>query len=170
MGREGRGGEGGSIDTQLWKLSILRWEGRGGEGRGVNQHSTLKGSTKTLEGLPLTMLILGSCQFLGGKGGEGKGGGSLNFERIHKDFGRIASDNVDPGGQSTLNFGSCQFLGGEGGEGKGGGRSTLNFERIHKDFGRIASDNVDPGGSINTQLWKLSILRWGGRGGEGRGG
>ena len=69
MGREGRGG--GSIDTQLWKMSILRWGGRGGEGgikilkfgfgggsidtqlwnmsirwggegRGVNRHSTLE--------------------------------------------------------------------------------------------------------------------------------
>ena len=52
---------------------------------GVNQHSTWKGSTKTLEGLPLTMLILG-------------GQSTLHLERIHKDFGRIASDNVDPGG------------------------------------------------------------------------
>ena len=80
---------------------------------GVNRHSTWKGSAKTLEGLPLTMLILGG----------GWGQLTLNLERICKDFGRIASDNVDPGG----------------------GQLTLNLERICKDFGRIASDNVDPG-------------------------
>ena len=58
---------------------------------------------------------------------------TLNLERICRDLGRIASDNVHPGG---------------------GGQSTLNLERIHRDFGRIASDNVDPGGLINTQLGK----------------
>ena len=50
----------------------------------VNQQSTWKGSTVTLEGLPLTMLILG-------------GQLTVNLERIHDDFGRITSDNVDPG-------------------------------------------------------------------------
>ena len=92
---------------------------------GIDRHSTWKGSAKTLEGLPLTMLILGG------------GRSTLNLERIRKDFGRIASDNADPGG---------------------GGRSTLNLERIRKDFGRIASDNADPGGgSIDRHsTWKGS--------------
>ena len=49
---------GGSIDTELRK-EICRWGGRGGEGMGVNQWSTWKGSVMTLEGSPLTMLILG---------------------------------------------------------------------------------------------------------------
>ena len=46
----------------------------------------------------------------------------VNLERIHEDFGRITSDNVDPGG---------------------GGQSMVNLKRICKDFGRITSDNVD---------------------------
>ena len=83
---------GGSIDTQLGKDPQRLW--------------------KTLEGSPLTMLILGG------------GRSTLNLERIHKDFGRITSDNADPGG----------------------GRSTLNLERIRKDFGKITSDNADAGG------------------------
>ena len=45
----------------------------------------------------------------------------VNLERIHKDFGRITSDNVD----------------------LGGGQLMVNLERIHKDFGRITSDNVN---------------------------
>ena len=59
----------------------------------------------------------------------------VNLERIHKDFGRITSDNVDPGGQSTV-----------------------NLERIGKYFGRITSDNVDPWGAwVNRQsTWKGS--------------
>ena len=40
---------------------------------------------KTLQGLPLTMLIL-----VGGQS-------TVNLERICKDFTRITSDNVDPG-------------------------------------------------------------------------
>ena len=40
---------------------------------------------KTLQGLPLTMLILG-------------GRSMVNLERISKDFARITSDSVDPGG------------------------------------------------------------------------
>ena len=94
---------------------------------GVNQHSTWKGSAKTLEGLPLTMLILGNLP------GQSR---HCNLERICKDFGRITSDNGDP--QST------------------GGQSTLNLERIHRDFGRIASDNVDPGGVDRHSTWKGS--------------
>ena len=52
------------------------------------------------------------------------GRSTLNLERICRDFGRITSDNVDPGG----------------------GRLTLNLERICRDLGRITSDNVHPGG------------------------
>ena len=53
---------------------------------GVNCRSTSKGSAKTLQGLPLTMLILG--------------GGSIDGQlgKDHKDIARITSDNVDPGG------------------------------------------------------------------------
>ena len=40
---------------------------------------------KTLQGLPLTVLILG---------GQSK----VNLERIHKNFPRITCDSVDPGG------------------------------------------------------------------------
>ena len=65
------------------------------------------------------------------------GWSTLNLERICKDFGRIASDNVDPGDQSTL-----------------------NLERIHKDFGSITSDNVDHGGLINTQPGKDPQRLW----------
>ena len=78
-------GRGGGRLTANSEVVICRWGGRGGEGRGVNWWSTWKGSMKTLEGLLLTMLILG-------------GQSMVNFERIHKDFGRITSDNVDPGG------------------------------------------------------------------------
>ena len=45
----------------------------------------------TLEGSPLTMLMLG-------------GQSMVNLERIHNDFGRITSDNVDPGGSSMVNL------------------------------------------------------------------
>ena len=45
--------------------------------RGVNQHSTWKGSAKTLEGLPLTMLILG--------------GGSIDTQ-LGKDLQRLWKD------------------------------------------------------------------------------
>ena len=55
--------------------------------------STWKGSTKTLQGLPLTMLILGVGQLM------------LNLERICEHIARITSDNVDPGeGRSMLNL------------------------------------------------------------------
>ena len=39
---------------------------------------------KTLQGLPLTVLILG-------------GQSTVNLGRIHEDFARITSDSVDPG-------------------------------------------------------------------------
>ena len=119
------------------------------------------------------------------------GGGrlTLNLERIHRDFGRITSDNVDPwgvnqhstwkgsaetlegspltmfilGGQLTLNLERiCRDLGRITSDNvhPGGGRLTLNLERIHRDFGRITSDNVHPGGSIDTQLGKDPQRLW----------
>ena len=143
-------------------------------GGGVDRHSTWKGSVKTMEGSPLTMLILG-------------GRSTLNLERIHEDYGRIASDNADPGeGRSTLNLeGSVKTMKGSpltmlilGGGGQStlnleriredygriasdnadswGGRSTLNLERICEDYGRIASDNADPGGVDRHSTWKGS--------------
>ena len=59
--------------------------------------STWKGSVKTLQGLPLTMLILGGQ--LTGQLGQGS-------VPTLKDFARITSDNVDPrvGGQLTVNL------------------------------------------------------------------
>ena len=45
---------------------------------------------RTLQILPLTMLILGVNRH--------------NLERIHEDIARITSDNVDLGGQSILNL------------------------------------------------------------------
>ena len=78
---------GGSIDTRLGKDLQKLWKDHLWQcwSWGVDWHSTWKGCAKTLEGLALTMLILG-------------GQSTLNLERIHKNFGRIASDNVDPGG------------------------------------------------------------------------
>ena len=58
---------------------------------GVDQQPTWKRSTKTLEGLLLTMLILG---------------GTVNLGRIHKDFGKITSDNVGPGGSIDSQLGN----------------------------------------------------------------
>ena len=57
---------------------------------------------------------------------------TLNLERICKDFGRITSDNADPGG-------------------------ALKLKRICEDF-RITSNNVDPGGGelIDGELGKLT--------------
>ena len=57
-----------------------------------NQQSTWEGSAKTLQGLPLTVLILWGGQL------------TVNLGRICKDFAKITSDSVDPGGvnqQST---------------------------------------------------------------------
>ena len=105
-------------------------------GLGVNRQSTWKGSLKTLQGLPLTVLILG------------RGQSTVNLERVRKDFAMITFDSVDPGRvnqQSTwkgsedfsrITFDSVDH---------GGGQSTVNLERIHKDFARITFDSVDPG-------------------------
>ena len=57
----------------------------GREGRGVDRWSTWEGSAKTLEVLPLTMLILG-------------GWSTVNLGRICEDFGRITSGDQ----QSTV--------------------------------------------------------------------
>ena len=65
-----------------------------------------------MEGLALTVLILGSQL-------------TVNLGRIYKDFGRITSDNVDPGGWGLIN-------------------SQLG--KMHEDIGRITSDSVDSGG------------------------
>ena len=59
-------------------------------------------------------------------------GVTWNLERICKDFARITSDNVDPGG----------------------GQLMVNLERICEDFARITSDSVFPGGLIDGQLGK----------------
>ena len=102
-------------------MSFLRWGGRGGEGGSIN---TQLGSCHFLGGRGGGSIDtqLGSCHFLGGEGGEGglidtqlgschflggEGGGSintqcgkdpqrlwkdrLNLERIRKDLGRITS-------------------------------------------------------------------------------
>ena len=138
---------GGSIDTQLGKDLQRLWEDSFWQcwSWGLNWHSTWKWSTKTLEGLPLTMLILG-------------GWSTLNLERIHKDFGRITSDNVDQGGQLTLNLERiCKDFGRIASDNidPGDGWLTLNLERIHKDFGRIASDNVDQGAQLTLNLERI---------------
>ena len=91
---DGEGGREGGVDQQsTWEGSAerLKFVGENGE-EGVNQQSTWEGSTKTLEGLPLTILILG-------------GQSTVNLGRICKGFGRITSDNLDLGwGQSTVNL------------------------------------------------------------------
>ena len=118
---------GGLIDSQLRKdLQRLRedylWQCWSWEW--VDWQSTKEGSTKTLQGLPLTVLILGG-------GGQSK----VNLGRVHKDFARITSGSVDPGGVN--------------------GQLTVNLGRIHEDLERITSDSVDPGeGSIDSQLRK----------------
>ena len=68
----------------------------------------------TLEGSPLTMLILGGqltvtlegiCDDFGRitfQNVDPGGQLTVTLERICNDFGRITSDNVDPGGQLTV--------------------------------------------------------------------
>ena len=70
------------------------------------------------------------------------------MERIHEDIARITSDNVDPGGQLTLNLERIHkdIARITSDNVDPGGHSTLNLERIHKDISRITSDNVDCGG------------------------
>ena len=133
----------GGVDRHsTWKLSFLRWGGRGGGsintqlgschflggegGEGGGSIDTQLGKErKTLEGSPLTMLILGGSidtqleriredfgRITSDNADLGGGRLTLNLERIRKDFGRITSDNADPGGgQSTLNWkGSAKTL------------------------------------------------------------
>ena len=149
-GREGRGGGGGVDRHSTWKLLFLMWGGRGGRG-----------------------------------GREGGGGGRIDTQLgklsvgiYMGDPGRIDRDPGEGGeGRSTLNFEkwSCHLLrwgsgrGGRGGRGgEEGGRSTLNLE---SEVGitlwiRGGSTLILGGGSIDTQLGKLSFLRWAGRGGR----
>ena len=98
----------------------------------------------TLEGSPLTMLILG-------------GQLTVSLERIHNDFGRITSDMLILGvNQWSTWKGSTMTL-----EGSPltmlilGGQLMVNLERIHNDFGRITSDNVDPRGQSTVNLERI---------------
>ena len=114
---------------------------------GVDWHTTLKGSMRTLQGLPLRMLILGSI--------------ITQLGMIHEDMARITSDNVDPGGSIDIQLGKDPW-----GHCKdylwqcwnGGCESTHNLERIHEDIARITSDNVDPGGQSTHNL---EGIQWG---------
>ena len=125
---------GGLIDSQLGKdlqrlckdypLTVLI--------QGVNQWSTWKGPTKTLQGWPLTMFIWGKL--------------TINLERICE---RLCNDYL------------WQYW-------SWGWGLTVNLERICEDLTRITSaplTSVDPGGvgwSINSQLGKdpQSHLQW----------
>ena len=149
---------GGLINTQcgkdpwthckdyLWQC----WYWGGGE-EGVNWHSTWKGSANTLQGLTLTMLILG-------------GQSTLNMERICEHIARITSDNVDPGGWGRRGVNWHSTWKGSANTLQGipltmlilGIQSTLNLERICKHIARITSDNVDPGGVNQHSTWKGS--------------
>ena len=116
----------GGVDRRsMWKGSTKTFQGLPLTmlilGEVVNQWLTWEGSAKTLQGLPLTMLILGWGRL------------TVNLGRICKDFARIASDNVNPWG---------------------GVQSTVNLGGISEEFARITSDNVDPGGPIKSQLGK----------------
>ena len=108
---------GGSIDAQLGKDPQRLWEDHLWQcwsWEGVDWHSTWKGSAKTLEGSPLTMLILGgwgvdrhstwkgSVKTMEGLPQLGKDlqrpwKDHLNLERICNDFGRILLTPSPPG-------------------------------------------------------------------------
>ena len=142
--------------------------------RGRSTHATWKGSVKTLQGLPLTMLILGGqlthnserihkdiAGITSDNVDPGWGQSTHNLERIHKDIARITSDNVDPAGvnQHTTWKGSAwrhckDYLWQCWSWGGGGSIVTQLGKDLHEDIARITSDNVDPGGSIDTQLGK----------------
>ena len=84
----------------------------------------------------------------------------VNLERICKDFARITSDSVDPGGQLMVNLERiCKDFARITCDSVDPGRGSIDsqLERICKDFARITSDNVDPGGSINGQLGEGSV-------------
>ena len=137
---------GGLIDTQLGKDPQRLWKDLEGSPLilgGFNWHSTWKGSAKTLEGLPL---ILGGGRL------------TLNLERIHKDFGRIASDNVDPGGSINTQLGKDlqRLLKDHLWQCWSWGVNQHSTWKGSAKTGRIASDNVDPGGINGHSTWKGS--------------
>ena len=103
----------------------------------------------------------------------GGGQSTVNLVRICKDFARITSDNVDPGGSIDGQLGKdpwrlckdylwqCSSQGGGSINSQLGkdpqrlckdylwqcwswGQSTVNLVRICKDFARTTFDNVDP--------------------------
>ena len=113
---------------------------------GLNQHTTWKGSMRTLQGLPLTVLIWGVCQ------------STHNLEGIHEDIARITSDNVDPGGSIDTQLekdlqGHCKDYPWQCWPWRG--QSTCNLERIHEDIARITSENVDPGVQLTHNLERI---------------
>ena len=71
------------------------------------------------------------------------------WQGSHKYFGRITSDSVDPGGQSTVNLGRCMKTL----EGlpliachpQGGSINSQFGKDCHEDWGRISTDSLDPG-------------------------
>ena len=107
---------------------------------------------------------------------------TVNLGRICKDFARITSDSVDPGGVNQVNLGRIHkdfaritsYSVGPWGvdwqstwEGSTktlqglpqtvlilGDQLAVNLGRIREDFERITSYSVDPGGSIDSQLGK----------------
>ena len=100
---------------------------------------------------------------------------TVNLGRICKDFARITSDSVDPGGsinsqlrkdlQRLQGLPLTVFI-------WGGGQLTVNLGRICKEFARITSDSVDPGGVNRQSTWEgsaktlqglpLTVFIWGG--------
>ena len=132
-GKKVAGGE-GRVDRHSTQERSCRWGGRGGQstfnsgklqvgrggwstfnlgkkvaGGGVNRQSTWKGSTRTLQGLPLTMG--GGIDSQLGKDPQihckdylltmlilGGGNQWSTWKGFHGDLARITSDNVDPGG------------------------------------------------------------------------
>ena len=153
----------GGQSTQLGK-SLCNFAGITSDNvdpRGGQSTLNLGSHFATLLGLPLTMLILGGWSMMLGDTQLGK---SLC------NFAGITSDNVDPGGQSTLNLGShfATLLGLPLTMLILGGQSTLNlgshFATLlglpltmlnqltlnlgsHCNFAGITSDNVDPWGT-----------------------
>ena len=91
---------------------------------------------KTLQGLTQTVLI----------GGVNR----VNLGRIHKDFTKITSDSVDPGGrgvdQSTWEGCTKTLQGLPQTVSILVGQSTVNLGSICEDFTRIISDSGGPGG------------------------
>ena len=79
-----------------------------------------------------------------------------HLERIHDDFGRITSDNVDPGVNQQSTWKVCNDFGRITSDNVDpGDQLMVNLERICDDFGRITSDNVDPGGQSTVNLERI---------------